>query len=100
MRKMHFLLRAKALVIFPGGFGKLDELFETLTLLQTKKIKPLTILLFGKEFWQRTISFETLLEEGMIDSENMHIFSYVDTAYEAWEIITQHALPPALNNRS
>ena len=66
MRKLHFLLRAKALVVFPGGFGTLDELFETLTLMQTQKIKPLPILLFGREYWQRLIDFNFLLAEGMV----------------------------------
>ena len=90
MRKMHFLLRAQALVIFPGGFGTMDELFETLTLLQTKKIASLPVLLFGKEFWSRAINFQQLIDEGMISSSNLHLFRYVDTVQEAWEIILQH----------
>jgi uncharacterized protein (TIGR00730 family) len=92
MRKMHFLLRAQALVIFPGGFGTLDEFFETLTLLQTKKIISLPILLFGKEFWQRVLHFDVLVEEGMIDPENVQLFRYVDSAPQAWDIISQHVL--------
>jgi hypothetical protein len=92
MRKMHFLLRAQALVIFPGGFGTLDELFETLTLLQTKKIDSLPILLFGKAFWQQAVDFELLVEEGMISRENLKIFRYVDSPEEAWGIISKHVM--------
>ncbi|MGQ9509874.1 MAG: LOG family protein [Thermodesulfobacteriota bacterium] len=88
IRKMHFLMRAKALVVFPGGFGTLDELFETLTLIQTKKIKPLPVLIFGKEFWERIINFNSLVEEGMISPEDIQLFKYVETAEEAWEIIS------------
>ena len=87
IRKMQFLMRARALVAFPGGFGTLDELFETLTLVQTKKIKPIPILLFGKKFWQRTIRFDALVEEGTISPEDLDVFRYVDAAEEAWEFI-------------
>ncbi len=87
MRKMHFLLRAQALVVFPGGFGTLDELFETLTLVQTKKIKPMPILLLGREYWQRLVNFDLLVEEGMIEPGDLDYFSYVESAEEAWEII-------------
>ena len=87
IRKMHFLMRAKALVAFPGGFGTLDELFETLTLVQTQKIKPVPVLLFGKEFWDRVIDFEALAEEGTIDFDDLQLFRYVDTAEQAWEAI-------------
>lgn len=90
MRKMHFLLRAQALVVFPGGFGTLDEMFETLTLVQTEKIRPLPILLFGKSYWQKLINFEMLVEEGMIDSDDLASFQFIDTAAEAWDIIHQH----------
>jgi uncharacterized protein (TIGR00730 family) len=88
IRKMHFLLRAKALVAFPGGYGTLDELFETLTLIQTGKIKPIPVLLFGRSFWDRVINFEALLDEGNISPKDLDIFQYVDTAEEAWEIIS------------
>jgi hypothetical protein len=71
-----FLMRARALVAFPGGFGTLDELFETLTLIQTKKIKPVPVLLFGREFWERVINFDFLVEEGMISPEDIEIFQY------------------------
>ena len=87
MRKMHFLLRARAIVVFPGGFGTLDELFETLTLVQTGKIEPLPIVLFGKQYWQSLINFDLLLEEGMINEEDLNCFSYVETVDEAWELI-------------
>jgi len=84
IRKMHFLLRAKALVAFPGGFGTLDELFDALTLIQTKKIKPMPVLLFGKKFWERAIDFDFLVEEGTISPEDIKIFEYVETAKEAY----------------
>jgi hypothetical protein len=87
IRKMHFLKRARALVACPGGFGTLDELFETLTLVQTRKIKPLPILLLGKEYWQRVINFEVLVDEGMIDEQDLSLFQFVDTAEDAWQII-------------
>jgi uncharacterized protein (TIGR00730 family) len=87
VRKMHFLMRAKALVAFPGGFGTLDELFETLTLIQTKKVKPVPVLLFGSEYWQRIINFEALVDEGTIDPEDLELFQYVETAKQAWDII-------------
>ncbi len=90
IRKMHFLMRAQALVAFPGGFGTLDELFETLTLIQTKKIKPLPVLLFGREFWQKLINFDFLVEEGVISPEDLDIFRYVETAEEAAEIIEKY----------
>jgi uncharacterized protein (TIGR00730 family) len=87
LRKMHFLIRARAVVFFPGGFGTLDELFETLTLLQTGKIKNLPILLFGREYWSRLINFEVLINEGMISPEDLLLFQFVETAEEAWQNI-------------
>ncbi|WP_028575216.1 TIGR00730 family Rossman fold protein [Desulfonatronovibrio hydrogenovorans] len=84
IRKMHFLIRARALVAFPGGFGTLDELFEALTLIQTMRIKSMPVLLFGREFWQRVVNFESLVEEGTISPEDLDLFSYVETAQEAW----------------
>lgn len=89
IRKMHFLMRAKALVAFPGGFGTLDELFETLTLIQTRKIKPIPVLLFGSKFWNRIINFDAMVEEGTISPEDMELFQYAETAEEAWEIISK-----------
>lgn len=87
VRKMHFLMRAKALVVFPGGYGTLDELFETLTLVQTEKIRPLPVLLFGKEFWHKVINFDALLEEGTVSEGDLNLFKFVETAEEAWDII-------------
>ena len=89
IRKMHLLMRAKSLVAFPGGFGTLDELFETLTLIQTKKVSPIPVLLFGRAFWQRIINFEALVEEGTISPKDLALFTYVETADEAWEIISK-----------
>ena len=89
IRKMHLLMRARALVVFPGGFGTLDELFETLTLIQTQKVTSIPILLFGEKFWQRVINFDALLEEGTISSEDLDLFQYVETAEEAWKIISR-----------
>ena len=93
MRKMHFLLRAQALVVFPGGFGTLDELFETLTLVQTNKVEPLPILLFGKDYWTKLVNFDFLVEEGMITSSDLDLFRFVDTVEEAWDIIKQNTCP-------
>ncbi len=87
IRKMHFLLRAKALVSFPGGFGTLDELFEALTLVQTKKVKPLPIILFGTEYWKKMVDFDYMVDQGVIDPEDAELFEYADTAAEAWGII-------------
>lgn len=90
IRKMHFLKRARALVACPGGFGTLDELFETLTLIQTKKIKPVPIVLLGRDYWSRIINFQALVEEGMIEQSDLDIFSVVETAEEAWQIIRDY----------
>lgn len=87
MRKMHFLIRARALIAFPGGYGTLDELFEALTLLQTKKIRPIPILLFDKKYWKHVIKFDYLVSEGMIAPEDLKLFKYVETAREAWKAI-------------
>ncbi|MBU4525151.1 MAG: TIGR00730 family Rossman fold protein [Desulfomicrobium sp.] len=87
IRKMHLLMRAKALVAFPGGFGTMDELFEALTLIQTCKVKPIPVLLFGRRFWRKVVNFEALVEEGTISPEDLNIFQYVSTAEEAWEVI-------------
>jgi len=89
IRKMHLLMRAKALVAFPGGVGTLDELFETLTLVQTQKDSPIPILLFGREFWERVINFKALVEEGTISPKDLELFQYVETADDAWEIISR-----------
>jgi hypothetical protein len=90
LRKMHFLLRARAVTVFPGGFGTFDELFELLTLIQTGKISPLPILLFGREFWTRVIDFEALAEEGVISPNDLKLFRFVETAEEAWQVVRSH----------
>ncbi len=87
LRKMHFMMRAKALVAFPGGFGTLDELFEVITLVQTGKAKPLPIVLFGSDYWKRLINFEVLIEEGAISPKDLNLFHYVDEPQAAWDII-------------
>jgi uncharacterized protein (TIGR00730 family) len=89
LRKMHFLLHARALAAFPGGFGTFDELFELLTLIQTGKIKPIPVLLFGREFWNRVVNFEALVEEGVISARDLDIFTFVETADEAWAIVKE-----------
>ncbi len=87
LRKMHFLLRARAVAVFPGGFGTFDEMFELLTLIQTGKVKPMPILLFGKDFWTRVINFEALAAEGVISAGDCDLFTFVETADEAWAIV-------------
>ncbi len=87
LRKMHFLMRAVALVCFPGGFGTLDELFEVLTLVQTGKSRMRPILLFGRAFWTRLIDFDLLVETGMISPEDVRLFHFVETAEEAWAVL-------------
>jgi len=90
IRKMHFRLRAKALVAFPGGFGTCDELFETLTLIQTHKMERVPILLFGKKFWQRAVNLPFLAEQGMIAYQDLELIDYVETATEAWDKIVAY----------
>lgn len=85
LRKLHFLLRAKALVAFPGGLGTLDELFETLTLIQTRKIEPIPVVLVGRAYWRRVFDLEYLLDEGVIAEEDLELFWYAEEATEAWE---------------
>jgi len=95
LRKMHFLMRARAVAVFPGGFGTFDELFELLTLVQTKKMAPIPILLFGREFWQRVIDFEALADEGVIAPDDLKLFHFVETADQAWAHVCAHTLEPA-----
>jgi len=90
IRKMHFLIRVKALVVFPGGFGTLDELFEALTLIQTGKIEPIPVLLFGREYWERVINIDAMVMEGMISPEDKDLLTFVETAEEAWNIIAEY----------
>ena len=87
LRKMHFMMRAKALVAFPGGFGTLDELFEVITLVQTGKAKPVPIVLFGTDYWKRLINFDVLIEEGAISPDDLKLFQYVDDPQVAWDVI-------------
>ena len=90
IRKMHFLIRAKALVAFPGGFGTLDELFETLTLLQTGKTENVMVVLVGRDFWERLINWQWLVENGLIAQKDLQLFCYAETAQEAWDLISRH----------
>jgi len=87
MRKFHFLLRAKALVVFPGGFGTIDELFDALTLRQTGRMQHIPIILFGREFWQQAVDFHFLAAEGVIDEEDVDLVYFAESAQEAWDFI-------------
>lgn len=87
IRKMHFLMRAKAMAIFPGGFGTMDETFEALTLIQTGRMERIPFLLFGKSFWEKAINFEFLAEQGVISPSDRELITFVDDAEEAWEVI-------------
>ena len=89
LRKMHFMMRAKALVAFPGGFGTLDELFEVLTLVQTRKAHPVPILLYGTAFWQRLFNLHALVDDGTVSGEDLGLFQYVDSPQQAWEKICE-----------
>ncbi len=90
LRKMHFLLRARAVAVFPGGFGTFDEFFELLTLIQTGKVRPLPILVFGKEFWTRVVDFDALAEEGVISPGDLDLFHFCEDADEAWKFVTDY----------
>ena len=98
LRKMHFLLRARAVAVFPGGFGTFDEFFELLTLIQTGKVRPLPILLFGREFWNKVVNFEALAEEGVIAPNDLELFRWCESAQEAWDYVMRfyeaHPKPP------
>jgi uncharacterized protein (TIGR00730 family) len=89
LRKLHFLLRTRALVVFPGGYGTFDELFETLTLIQTRKIRPIPVVLVGREFWRHTFAVDYLVAEGVIDEEDRELFWFAETAEEIWQGIRQ-----------
>lgn len=93
IRKMHFLMRAAAICVFPGGFGTLDEMFESLTLIQTGRMKPVPFLLFGKAFWESIINWEALAEAGTISADDLHLFRFVETAEEAIEVIDTWPTP-------
>jgi len=94
IRKMHFLMRAKALVAFPGGYGTLDELFEALTLVQTDKTMRIPIVLFGRDYWKNLINFDALVDEGTIDPGDIDFFRYADTAEDAWKLIQDYNKDP------
>ncbi|MDR0390985.1 MAG: TIGR00730 family Rossman fold protein [Planctomycetaceae bacterium] len=87
IRKLHFMLRAKALVTCPGGFGTFDELFEALTLRQTQRMQPIPIIIFGEEFWRKTINFDHLVKTGVIERSDLELFHFTDSPKEAWQII-------------
>jgi len=87
LRKMHFLLRARAVAVFPGGFGTFDETFELLTLIQTGKIKPMPVVMFGREFWNRAVNFDALAAEGVISANDIKLISFVESADEAWKVV-------------
>jgi uncharacterized protein (TIGR00730 family) len=89
LRKMHFLLRARAVAVFPGGFGTFDETFELLTLIQTGKVSPIPVLMYGREFWERVVNFEALAEEGVISLKDLDLFHFVETAEEGWDYVRQ-----------
>jgi uncharacterized protein (TIGR00730 family) len=89
LRKMHFLLRAKAVAVFPGGFGTFDEFFELLTLIQTGKMKPIPILLFGKDYWNRVVNFDAMAEEGVINPNDTDLFRWCETAEDGWAHIVE-----------
>lgn len=90
LRKMHFMLRARSIVAFPGGFGSFDELFEVLTLMQTKKVTCFPVILMGKEFWTQMVHFQEMIEFGVIDEDDMKVIHFAETAEEAWTIIKNH----------
>ncbi|WP_244505014.1 LOG family protein [Pelagibacterium luteolum] len=99
-RKIHFLMRAKVVAIFPGGFGTMDEFFEALTLIQTGRMERIPLLLFGKAFWSRVLNLEALAEEGTISPDDFKLFSFVDTAEEGWEIVRKTYNLPAIETEA
>ncbi|MEM7202694.1 MAG: TIGR00730 family Rossman fold protein [Planctomycetota bacterium] len=88
IRKMHFLMRAKAMVAFPGGFGTMDELFETLTLIQTQRMDPIPVILFGRDYWERLVNWDMFVEEGTISPKDLKLISYAETAEEVWKQVS------------
>lgn len=95
IRKMHFLMRAKAICVFPGGFGTMDELFEALTLIQTGRMQRVPFLLFGRAFWEKIINWEALADAGTISAEDLDLFRFVETAQEAMHLIENWDAAPA-----
>jgi uncharacterized protein (TIGR00730 family) len=100
MRKMHFAMRANALVVFPGGFGTFDELFEILTLRQTGKASPMPIVLFDEAYWREIVNFEKLVEYGMIAKSDLDLFEFADTAEATWQALVENGLGSAHPNGS
>jgi uncharacterized protein (TIGR00730 family) len=90
LRKMHFLLRAKALVVFPGGYGTLDELTDALTLIQTRRMAAIPVIMYGREYWNRVIDFQFLADEGVIDDTHLDLIQYAETPQEAWDLISNY----------
>lgn len=88
IRKMHFMIRARAIVVYPGGFGSFDELFEILTLVQTKKINPLPVVLVDRKFWEKALNFQYLVEEGYVEEADLNLFQFAETAQDAWKVIS------------
>lgn len=100
MRKMHLAMRANALVIFPGGYGTMDELFELLTLRQTNKAPQIPIVLFDRDYWRKLVNFDMLVEEGMISAHDLSLFEYADSAEQAWDILVQGGVLKRWNGNS
>jgi uncharacterized protein (TIGR00730 family) len=104
MRKMHLAMRANALAVFPGGFGTLDELFEILTLLQTRKAPSIPVVMFGRDYWRKVIDFDALVKHGTVSEDDLQLFAFVDEPDEGWEVLCRHGLkahlPPADVRRS
>ena len=102
LRKMHFLLRARAVAVFPGGYGTFDEMFELLTLIQTGKVRPLPILLFGRDYWNRVVNFEAMVEEGVIAPHDLDLIHWTEDAEEAWDFVTsfyaEHPAPQPMQS--
>jgi uncharacterized protein (TIGR00730 family) len=98
LRKMHFLLRARAVAVFPGGYGTFDEMFELLTLVQTGKVRPLPILLFGSDYWNRVVNFQAMVDEGVISPHDLDLIRWCEDADEAWQFVREfyreHPEPP------
>jgi uncharacterized protein (TIGR00730 family) len=94
MRKMHLAMRANALAVFPGGFGTFDELFEVLTLTQSEKMRPVPIVLFGRDYWTKVVNFNAMVEEGMISEADLKLFEIVDNPEEGWASLIRHGLSP------
>ncbi|MEI7712648.1 MAG: TIGR00730 family Rossman fold protein [Rhodospirillales bacterium] len=97
MRKMHMAMRASALVVFPGGFGTMDELFELLTLVQTGKMRSVPIVLFEEAYWRKVLSFETLVAEGMIGAEELALFEFAETPEAIWDVLVRRGVKPTEN---